>query len=37
LTFAENIDTERLERVCRKCRRRLVVQAGEWVCRVPRP
>lgn len=34
--FAANVDTERLAIVCRKCRKRLEVQAaGEWVAAYP--
>ena len=35
LTFAENIDVEALERVCRRCRRRLEAADGEWVPEFP--
>jgi hypothetical protein len=33
--FLANVDQERLELVCRGCRRRLDVQAGEWVAAFP--
>jgi len=35
LTFGENIDVQALERVCRRCRRRLDVAEGEWVPEFP--
>ncbi len=33
--FAANVDAEQLAIVCRKCRKRLDVQAGEWVPTFP--
>jgi hypothetical protein len=35
LTFSDNVDSERLVRVCRSCRKPLDVTRGEWVAEEP--